>query len=197
MKKAGQFSDERTRKFREKGFTLMEIVIAGTISAMFAGVLIAALTASRQVCTRISAEQGLQQVANVILNKIVKGSFEPGNGTIRLSEASQCTINNLTSLSFQMNDSPNPQIRRYYLANVGNGRTSLLYNHPTAAGVQDEVIYTAPAGTSLKLRFRPSEDNPLDSTSVGIDIAIIQTISGRTISAEASTLVNLRNRGRL
>lgn len=180
------------KRKREKGYTLAEVLMSGAIAAMFMGVLIAALLASRQVCTRISAQQGLQQQVNVIMNKIVKGGTEPGGVTIRLDEASQCTINSLTSLTFQMSDAAGATQRTYSLNNAGN---SILYNHPTAAGIQNEVLYNAPTGATLTLRFWPPAGVASGATAVGIDVALIQTILGSSVSASATTMINLRNRG--
>ena len=80
--------------------------------------------------------------------------------------------------------------RRYYLNPAG---TSLLYNHPTAKGTVDEVIYTAPAGNTLALRFWVLAGTPYTNVTLGIDVGLSQNVSGRTVSGSTTTMINIRN----
>ena len=94
----------------EKGFTLAELLAATALSALLTGLILTALISSRQICTSVTADQDLQQTANVIMNKIIKGGSEPG-GIFRLSEATSYSIATISELHFTGTDS----IERRYL----------------------------------------------------------------------------------
>jgi hypothetical protein len=85
--------------------------------------------------------------------------------------------------------------RWYYLNSTG---TSLIYHHPAAGGgTKEETVFTAPADSTLSLRFVAATNTP--SNAVEIDTAAIQTIAARitnqrlAASGAASTYVLLRN----
>ena len=170
----------------EKGFTLVELLVAISLSALFTGFLFAALISSRQICISSTANQELQQNANVIMNKIIKGGSEPG-GIFRLSEAISYTIANISELHFIGIDGIE---RRYFLNNAGK---SLMYRHPTAAGTQDEVLYVAPTGTTLTLRFWTLAGSAYTNITVGIDVGLARVVNGRNVTGSATTMINIRN----
>ena len=163
-----------------KGFTLMELLITVSLSALLTGAILAALTTSRQVCTTVTADQDLQQTANVIMNKIIKGAAETG-GIFRFSEAVSYTITSISDLSFVGTDG---STRRYF-----QNSNELWYHHPVAGSVSDELLYRAPAGTTLTVRFWPESTN----ITVGIDVGLSKTVSGRTATGSATTLITIRN----
>jgi hypothetical protein len=78
-----------------------------------------------------------------------------------------------------------------------------MYHHPAAGGgTIEENIYTAPAASTLTLRFSPAEvGSPLAPSSnvVEIDVALIKNLSVNitnkrlATSGTASTFVLLRN----
>jgi len=174
------------QRLQEKGFTLVETLIVVAITSMILGVMSSAFIVYERTAAAASAEQGLQQISNVIINKIIKGSFEPG-GTFRLSEAVSYSIVSLSDLHFVGTDGIE---RRYYL-NPGN--TSLLYNHPTANGTVDEVIYTAPAGNTLTLRFWVLAGTQYVNVTLGIDVGLSQNALGKMVTGSATTMINIRN----
>jgi len=172
----------KTKREKEKGFTLMELLVTVGLSVLFTGVVLAALITSRQLCTSISSIQDLQQTANVVMNKIIKGSGETG-GIFRLSEAVSYTITSLSDLSFVGTDGTT---RRYYLSNAN---TELRYSHPVNGSTTNELIYRAPAGTTLTLRFWAQVTN----ITVGIDVGLSKTVNGRTVTGSATTVITIRN----
>ncbi len=170
----------------EKGFTLAELLAATALSALLTGLILTALISSRQICTSVTADQDLQQTANVIMNKIIKGGSEPG-GIFRLSEATSYSIATISELHFTGTDSIE---RRYFLNNTG---TSLVYRHPTATGTQDEVLYTAPTGTTLTLRFWPLAGSTYTNITVGIDVGLARVVNSRNVVGSETTMINIRN----
>ena len=180
------FKHRKPRLWDKKGFTFLELVIAVSLSVMLTGVTLAALTSSRQICTTVSADQDLQQTANVIMNKIIKGSSESGV-TYRLSEAKSYTIVTISELRFTGIDSVE---RRYFLSNAG---TELRYRHPMVGITTDELIYRAPTGTTLTLRFWPLAGSNYTNITVGIDVGLSKTVNGRNVVGSATTMINIRN----
>ena len=164
----------------EKGFTLMELLITVGLSALLTGAILAALTTSRQVCATVTADQDLQQTANVIMNKIIKGSAETG-GTFRFSEAVSYTITSISDLNFIGTDGTT---RRYFQSN-----NELWYNHPVGGNPTDELLYRAPAGTTLTVRFWPESTN----ITIGIDVGLSRAVNGRTATGSATTMITIRN----
>ena len=170
----------------KRGFTLMELLVAVGLSAMFTGLVLAALVSARQICTSITADQDLQQTANVVMNKIIKGGSEPG-GTFRLSEATSYTIANISELHFVGTDGIE---RRYFLDNTGK---ELWYRHPGTGGTSDELIYKAPTGTTLTLRFWTLAGSTYTNITIGIDFGLSKIVNGRNVVGSATTMINIRN----
>lgn len=161
-----------------KALSLLESLIAVAIAAFLVGAVLSFhnLT-NRTYLTGVPRTQ-LQSDANVVLAKILAGTPEPG-GIVRLCEAVSCQAVSLSELRFKGLDG----ITRSYRLNGSS--TAVIYNHPTASGMADEVIYTAPAGCTITLRFTPLYSGLL----VNIDVAVTK---GAT-SGSVSTNVNLRN----
>jgi len=55
------------------------------------------------------------------------------------------------------------------------------------------VIYTAPVGNTLALRFWVLAGTPYANATLGIDVGLSQNVSGRTVSGSATTMINIRN----
>ena len=176
----------RTEPLNKKGFTLAELLVATGLSAIFTGLILAALVSSRQICTSVTADQDLQQTVNVIMNKIIKGGPEP-DGTFRLSEATSYTIVSISELHFVGIDGIE---RRYFLDNTGR---ELWYRHPGAGGTSDELIYRAPTGTTLTLRFWALAGSIYNKITVGIDVGLSKIVNGRNAVGSATTMINIRN----
>ena len=177
----------------QKAYTFMEVLIAIALSIILTGALIAAFLMAQQTCAKVSAEQNLQQIANVIMRKIIKGSPKSG-GLHRLNQAISFDFNNTYTanvsgeLNFQGTDGVN---RSFYINTAG---TSILYHDPGVGGA-DEVIYTAPPGMALVLQFWPGslEGAVYSGVDVGINVGLIQSIKGQTVSGSLQTFVNIRN----
>ena len=178
--------DRRIGPLDKKGFTLAELLVAIGLSAMFTGLILAALMSSRQICTSLTADQDLQQTANVIMNKIIKGGSEP-SGIFRLSEATSYTIASISELHFVGTDGIE---RRYFLDNTGR---ELWYRHPGVGGTSDELIYRAPTGTTLTLRFWALAGSTYANITVGIDVGLSKVVNGRNVVGSATTMINIRN----
>ncbi len=172
-----------------KAFTVSELIITTMCTVILVSIVFNFYSIANVAYTSGLTTQALQDGANVILSKIMDGKSEPG-GVFRLSEGVSYSIPNAGELHYIGVDN----IERSYRLNAD--ATALIYNHPTSEGVRDEVVYTAPKGATLVLRFIfPAVPNP--TIVVQIDAAIIQKIKnvtgGRNVSGSASTIVNLRN----
>jgi hypothetical protein len=114
------------------------------------------------------------------------------------AQTAPCNNANASSELYFCQDNPSPTncnfkdstARWYYLNSTS---TSVIYHHPSSSGsVVEENIYTAPTGSSLRLRFSPPSLGSTSSPStivVEIDVALISN----TASGAASTFVLLRN----
>lgn len=169
-----------------QGFTLVEVILALGISTLLITSVLGVFVTSKKFYTTNMAGQNLQRNANLLMNKMIKGKLEPG-GTFRLSEAVSYTLVSVSELRFIGTDGLE---RRYFVSADG---ASLMYRHPTASGVQDEALYTAPAGTTLTVRFWIPAGSSYMNRNVGIDVGFSQTSVGMALSGCTSTLVNIRN----
>lgn len=170
----------------KRGFTLVELLFATALSAVLTGLLIAAFMSSSQVCTTVTKDQDLQQTANVIMNKIIKGASESGV-IYRLSEAKSYTIASISDLHFVGIDGVD---RRYFLSNAGN---ELWYTHPGGGVAGSDLIYRAPTGTTLTLRFWPLAGAAYTNITVGIDVGLAKAVNGRNVVGSVTTMINIRN----
>jgi hypothetical protein len=93
--------------------------------------------------------------------------------------------------------------RRYYLNTTVDAKGAtiykVMYHHPDPKDKNktvEDLIYMAPKGSILTLRFSPAAVNT-PANVVEIDVALKQNLSqkanSRTISGTASTFVLLRN----
>lgn len=169
-----------------KAFSLIETLMAVVFTVILVMVVVNFYNVTRVAYVTGVAEQTFQDGVNVMLSQIIQGKTEP-SGVFRLSEAVSYSIPNLSELHFWGTD----DVERWYRLN--NTSTQLIYHHPTAAGTVDEVIYSAPAGATITLRFSVPAVANYTSSVVGVDVALSQNINGRTVIGSASTIIHLRN----
>ncbi len=170
--------------------TMAELLVALSISVLLLGSVLGSFVSVKEFYTTNVVEQNLQRDANLIMEKIIQGKVEPG-GTFRLPEAVSFSQSGVSNLSFVGLDGTT---RRFSLSYDGS---SIVYTHPTASGYTDEVIYTAPAGTDLTVRFYVPSGYQYAGVNVAIDVGLSKFILdggwGRFLSGSASTMVNIRN----
>jgi len=192
-----------------KAFTLVELLAAIGFSVLLMSAVFGFYNASSQVYSSGIISQNLQDGAVLVLKKIMEGSQESGI-VYRLATASSYYIpnGNFSQLYFCQDNSllnpcgPADTTARWYT--LDPTQTSLLYYHPTSNPLGYDVIYTAPPGSTLTLRFSPP---PLpappevgnQAVDVVIDVTLTQNVpEGTTNNAvaatgTASTYVLLRN----
>ncbi len=175
-------------RINNKAVTFSEILVVSLVAVCIVAAVTSFYSLTNRTSSIESSEQWLQQCANTILTKIVEGASEPG-GVFRLSEATEYTVVSLSELRFKGTDG----IDRTYRLNAG--ATSVIYHHPTSSfpAGEDQIIFTAPSGTTITLRFYIPAGAQYTGVVVGIDAALTQNISGRAISGCVSTYVNIRN----
>ena len=206
----------------DKAFTLVELMMAVAFSALLMTGVFGFYNVANQAYSSGITAQTLQDGANIVLSKIIEGETE-SNTVYRLAtstsymlpngspnqlyscggspQVSPCNASNSFSELYYCQDSPcsgtnDASSRWYYLNSTG---TAVIYHHPASSGgTVDETLYTAPAGSTMKLRFSPAAVNtPLNV--VEIDVALTQNLPpGSTnnllaTSGAASTFVLLRN----
>ncbi len=170
----------------KRAFTLVEILIAMALGIVLIGAVFNAYNLVRPIYTVGLARQGLQDGANTVINKILTGKTEVG-GIYRLPEAVSFVIVAIDNLSFVGQDGSTRSYR------LNGAATQVIYNHPSGAGAVDEVVYTAPTGSVITLRFSNPGCVNCAAVAVQIDVSLTQTVSGRAVSGSASTIVNVRN----
>lgn len=191
-------------RINNKAFTLIELLMATGISVLLLGLVLSIFITTKQFYVTNIVGQNLQRDADIILNKIIRGGREPA-GIFRLSEATSCASSTIPLATFACPESLSQLSfagidgKKRWVQLSGDGK-SIIYHHPTVNGDQDQIIYTAPRGAVLTLRFwirtLPNSiipDPVFFNIDVGIDVAITQTILNRTVSGSASTMINLRN----
>ncbi len=166
--------------------TLIELITALALGLFVLSSVYSIFAESQRFYRSNIAGANFQRNANLLMSKIIKGKREPG-GIFRLSEAASYNLVSIGELHFVGTDG----IERWYWVN-GSG-TSVTYHHPTFNGVQNEVIYTAPAGAVITLRFWIPTGAVYSNICVGIDAAIAQMILGKPVTGSATTMINLRN----
>ena len=184
------------------GFTLVELMIAVACTVFLMAGVYGFYTTSSQVYSSGISAQPLQDGANLALKRITEGVKEPGGTLYRLATSAAYFIpNGVLNTLYYCQDNPetfpcgttdatvrwitldptNTQIRYYYAANTYI------------------TIYTAPAGTTLTLRFLPAAVVTHSSCVVEIDVALNTNLAGGVnnsrlaTSGTASTFVLLRN----
>ena len=169
-----------------KSQTVPELIISAALIVVLFAATLSAFVFVKQMYVSSISQGNIQQDANLILSKIIKGGPEPG-GLFRLSEAVSYRIQSISELHYNGTDG----VERWIA--LSNGGTSIIYHHPTSTGTRDEVIYTAPQGAIITLRFWMPTGDVYQNINVGIDVAISQYIFGRNISGSATTIINIRN----
>lgn len=175
-----------------KAHTLIEIMFACVITVILTTSTLGAFILTKQIYVSSIAQSNFQKDADIIVENIIKGKREPGTsyqGRYCISEAVSCTYNpqNVSELHFAGIDG----VDRWYRLN--DSGTSILYHHPGISGTQDEVIYTAPQGASLTLRFWQFPGEAYDKVATCVYVAISQNMFGKNISGSATTMVTIRN----
>lgn len=184
-------------------FTLVELLMAVSCTVLLMTGVFNFYNASGQVYYSGISGQTLQDGTNIVLRKIIEGSTESGVVYRLATSASYyIPIGNLSELYFcQDNPETNPcgpqdvTARWYTLDPTG---TKVLYYHPTSNPLGYDVIYSAPAQTTLTLRFSPAAVST-PANVVEIDVALTQNLSPTitnsrlAVSGAASTFVLLRN----
>jgi Tfp pilus assembly protein PilE len=188
-----------------KGFNLVELMMAVAFSLLLMTAVYGFYNIARQSYFSGISGQSLQDGANIVLSKIIEGKSE-SNVVYRLSTAVSYMIpNNSTGDLYYCQVSPctsgDLTARRYYLNTTVDAKGAItyqvIYHHPKAGGgTIDEMIYTAPNGSILTLRFSPAAVGT-PANVLEIDVALNQNLSqkanSRTISGTASTFVLIRN----
>jgi hypothetical protein len=202
----------------QKAITLTEMLIAISFTVfLMMGVYGFYNTASQNYTSGVKG-QSLQDGANIVVNKIVKGDIESGvvyrletgnsylipNGVgtalYTCGGAAQippCNANWTSSELYYCQDNPctpsDATARWYYLNSAG---TSVMYHYPNEPNNTDLSIYTAPTGSSLVLRFVSA---PSLSNVVRIDSALTSNLAANVTnlrlaaSGAVTTYVLLRN----
>jgi len=170
----------------KKSFSLTELMVASALVIIFTSVTFGIFTLVRKEISLNITSGNLQCDADVVIGRIIKGSPEPG-GIARLSEAISYQLASVSELHFVGTD----RIERWY--RLSPDGKSIVYHHPTASGIRDEVIYTAPAYANLTLRFWIPAGAIYTNIDVGIDVGLSQKIYDMTVSGSATTMVNIRN----
>jgi len=166
-----------------KAFSLLDVVIASILLSVMIGAVFEAFIFASKFYLASAAETSLLWETNLIIDHVLRGVYE-APGVIHLSEAHRYSISNISELHFWGADNIE---RSYRLDPTG---TSIIFNHPPGG---DEVVYTAPQGAWLTLRFWPPPPLAYSATDIYIDVGITQNIYGRNVTASAETMVNIRN----
>ena len=173
-------------RVNNRALILIELLAAIVILTFLAAIVTGIFILTTEDHYTGASEQQLQYKVNTLLAKIIEGKPEPG-GIFRLSEAVTYNLVDISELHFTGTDS----IERWF--RLDSPSRSVIYHHPTALGIVDETIYTAPAGTVITLRFSIPAGPQYEGVVVGIDAALTCSAFGRTVSGSASTYVNIRN----
>ncbi len=203
----------------------MELLMAVAFSVLLLTGVYTFYNASSQSYTAGISGENLQDGANTAMSKIIEGETESGtvyrlatavaylipDGTANAlytcggsAQASPCNTSNPFGELYYCQASPctnsDPTARWYYLNSSG---TSVIYHHPTSnGGTIEEKIYTAPAGSTLNLRFSPGQVGaPVGPSArvVEIDVDLAKTTFSNVTNArvatsgDISTFVLLRN----
>ncbi len=197
-------------KNNNRAFTLVEILMSVALTVLLMSAVYGFYITARQVFTSGVSGEGLQDGANIILSKIIEGQTESGK-VYRLGTSSTFNIPDANSgLIYFCQDNPaippcgpsdgsplNPPARWYYLS--ADSR-QLLYHHPTSSPTGYDVLYTAPVGCIISLRFSPAlfTNGQTIPNTVEIDVSVLANLPSDTNTRVAnigtvSTYVLLRN----
>lgn len=193
----------------QRAFILVELMAAVSFTVLLMIAVFSFYNASEQIYSSGITAGFLQDGANTVLKKIIEGQTESGT-VYRLATGASYYIptGNSGQLYFCQGNSlinpctPSEPTARWYTLDPAS--TTLRYYHPTSNPLGYDAIYTAPAGTTLKVRFAPPPAPELPEVGnqavvVAIDVALTQNVPAGTTnntlaaSGSASTYVLLRN----
>jgi hypothetical protein len=201
---------------------MVEMLIAVSFSVLLLTAVYSFYNASSQSYTAGVSAQNLQNTANTITTRIMEGESELGvvyrlstsesymipSGTAPYlftcgggTQAAPCNTTSPSSEIYFCQDSTcttsDATARWYYLDSTG---TIVYYHHPNPLGgaAIEEKIYTAPTGTTIKLRFSPAAvTTPNNVVEVDVDLDAVTspniTNSRMKTSGDVSTFILLRN----
>ena len=207
------------RKLLNKNaFTMIEMMMAVGFSVLLLTGVYGFYNAASQSYSSGISSQILQDGANIVISKIMEGQWEAQTSAVyRVSTSAAYYIpNNLSNILYFCQDNPledpcTPTERSVRSYTVDASNQHVLYYHPTSNPLGYDIIYTAPAGSTLNVRFSPAQQpNPTPPPAyttipnvIEIDVALLQNLSStgatnkRTSttsgSGAATTFVLLRN----
>lgn len=169
------------------GFTLMELVISITISAV---VVFAILSVITFTTTRLSAsgiERDLQIDMNILAGQITDGVFDSAfaGGATDFGLRGAASYSIISSSQVNFTDTIG-NTRSFTAVNGANG--TLTYTSPTNNPVSS-VIYRAPAGSVLNVVFSNGATNKI----VDVTVSVTRTFNGKLLTGSVATSVYLRN----
>lgn len=196
-------------RLNHNAFTLIESTMAIGFTVLLMAAVYGFYNTSAQVYSTGIIGQTLQDGANTVIRKIIEGQTEAGiTYSLATSASYYIPTGNSNVLYFCQDNSltnpcsPSDTTARWYA--LDPSRTSLRYYHPTANFIGYDVIYTAPTGTTLTLRFAPPplpKPPEVGNQAVEVEISVVltQNVSAETTnnkvaaSGTAITNVLLRN----
>lgn len=170
----------KSMKKNRAGFTLIELVVSVAISAVVIFAISSIIIFTAKTVSESGIERGLQIDMNNLAHQITGGAFDPGG--IDFGLRGSVSYNIVSSQQVDFTDTIGTL--RSFIAS-GN---SLIYSSPTQSPPQN-VIYTAPAGSTLNVIFSASSTNNL----VNISMSVTRTVGGKTLTGSVVTSVYLRN----
>ena len=187
---------------KNKGYTVIEIVVSSAIFLMVTLSYVEASILLRDACYGSIIAQGLQRDANIIMGCIVERG--PGEASYKsgLRSAASCNIpTGSDPLDSKITFTGIDGYTRVYYLEKGSGR--IIYQSPGILG-GTKTVYTAPPGTEISLKFVPVSVYrtwtapaviyvPYDSETVRVYIALSRTVRGKRYVGSLSDWVNLKN----
>lgn len=202
---------------------MVELLITITITLILMMVVFNFFNLSKLVYSYGLAGQMLQDGDNIVINKIIGGKTEPGGIYRLAQSASYCigtqsgatstcstqfspTCNTTTTgelhfcgypdyieRSVRLDATATQLIYHHPVSPSNNNNCSVVFYNASSYNVCDEVVYTAPKGATITLRFWIPAVANYPAAVVGMDAALIQSVFGRSVTGSSTTIVNLRN----
>lgn len=175
------------RIMNKDAHTLTELLVASVIVVLIFASVLGAFLLSKGVYRDSIEGCNLQRDVNNLLATMTRGIKEQGGGTFGLRSAASIPSPGLfpspgqNTISFAGTDT---NTRMFFVKN-----NTVVYDSPTQ-NPREYVIYTAPANSSITLRFMPGS---ADQQLVYLYLSVTQQIGNRTASGSAETYINLRN----
>ncbi len=182
-----------------KAFSLVELMMAVAFSVLLLTGVYSFYNVSSQSYSSGVSGQALQDGADIVLSKIIEGQMESSVVYRLATSASYYIPNGNPQMLYYCQDSPcspGDHTARWYTLDSTN--TNVLYYHPTSNPLGYDVIYSAPVGSTLALRFSPAAVGT-PSNVVEIDVGLTKNLPANVTnkrlatSGAASTFVLLRN----